>query len=133
MRQSIEQFGVVQARSKSESAELSAPLAVQSWRGASGRNFTHTVYSLIGCPAPQSANFIYVRRAADGRQQVLGLGHTETITASLNLARIRREGATLGANEVHIYDLAISEKARAAVNFDISTALGVPAGTRSQH
>lgn len=131
MRQAIEQFGVMHSRSNDERTELSAPLAVKTWRGGSGRCFTHTIYSLIGCPAVESANFILVRRSADGRRHVLGIGHTETDTASLNLARIRREGATLGANEVHIYSQAQSDQARAAIDFDIAAALETSAAATS--
>ena len=133
MRQAIEQFGVIHARSNGDSVDLSAPLAVKSWRGASGRYFQHTVYSLIGCPAPESASFILVRRGADGERRVLSVGCTETKTASLNLARIRRKGATLGANEVHIYSQAPSETARAAVNFDIAAAHEDPAAAPAHH
>ncbi len=133
MRHAIEQFGAVYGRSNGKSAELSAPLAVESWLGASGRRFRHTVYSLIGCPAPETANFILVRRGADGRSQVLAIGRTETTTASLNLARIRREGATLGANEVHMYNQALSDQARAEINFDIATAHDGSATTSIHH
>ena len=122
MRHAIEQIGVVNVRSSGEIAGLSAPLAVKSWRGTSGRWFTHTVYSLIGCPAFASTNFILVRRGADGRREVLGIGRTETPAASLNLARIRREGAILGANEVHVYNQTLSDQARAVVAFDLATA-----------
>ena len=122
MRQTIAHVESVNARSAGEAAGLSAPLGSKSWRGASGRSFSHTVYSLIGCPAFDSANFILVCRSADGRRDVLRIGRTETGVASLDLARIRREGAILGANEVHIYTGTLSDRARAIVAFDLATA-----------
>ncbi len=112
----------LRTREPGGSAGLSAPLATTSWRGTTGRWFSHTVYSLIGCPAFASANFILVRREPDGRRKVLRVGRTETATASLNLAHIRRNGAVLGANEVHVYAEPASESARASIAFDIATA-----------
>ena len=134
MRHAIEQVSVVRARPAGDGAGLSAPLALKAWRGASGRSFIYTVYSLIGCPAFEAGNFILVRRGADGRRKPLGIGRTETPTASLNLARIRREGAGLGANEVHVYAEAASEQARAAVAFDIAAAHDLAgAAAHAQH
>ena len=131
MRHAVEHASVVRAKEPGDAAGLLAPLAVRSWRGASGRWFTHTVYSLIGCPALQSGTFILVRRGADGVRNVLSVGHTETPAASLNLARIRREGARLSANEVHVYADAATEQGRAAIAFDISAAHG-PVGAAAQ-
>ena len=134
MRHAIEHVSFVHARPAGDATGLSAPLDVKSWRGASGRNFTHTVYSLVGCPAFDSGNFILVRRGEDGRRKLLGIGCTETPTASLNLARIRREGAGLGANEVHVYSEAASEQSRAAVAFDIAAANDLAgAGVHAPH
>lgn len=115
-------------------ADLSAPIAMMSWRGASGRAFSHTVYNLIGCPAFASANFVLVKRDRDGRRNVLRVGRTETATASLNLAHIRREGACLGANEVHVYASTASESARASISFDIASAMETSGSQRQgQH
>src|SRR5215510_11037456 len=36
------------------------------WRGASGRRYLHSVYTLIGCPALPRANYILVRRHDNG-------------------------------------------------------------------
>lgn len=113
-------------------AGLSAPITTISWIGASGRAFAHTVYTLIGCPALLSANFVLVKREQDGRRKVLRVGRTETVTATLNLAHIRREGALLGANEVHVYTRQVSDSTRAAVAFDISEAAGMSGASR-QH
>jgi len=76
------------------------------WHGASGRRYVHTVYTLLDCPELPSANYILVRCAGDGRRQVLRIGHVGEAAPSLNLAQIRRLGAGLGANEVHVHLLA---------------------------
>ena len=122
MRQALDQAHIVRARTSGDAAGLFAPLGVKAWRGASGRSFTHIVYSLIGCPAIPSGNFVLVRHGADGRRKVLGIGRTEASIASLNLASIRREGAGLGANEVHVCVEATTDQARAAIAFDIAAA-----------
>ena len=119
----------LRARAVGESAGPSAPIATTSWRGASGRFFSHTVYTLIGCPAFTSANFILVKRDQNGCRNVLRVDRTESTTPSLNLAHIRRVGACLGAHEVHIYARQASESGRASIAFDIATAiesLGAP-------
>lgn len=101
------------------------PLGFYVWQGASGRSFTHAVYSLLACPAPLAACYVLVRREADGQRCVLGTGHTLSTSASLNLAQIRRSGAMLGANEVHLHALGESAQERAVTAFDIAAALSV--------
>ena len=91
------------------------------WRGASGRRYLHSVYSLLDCPALPKATYILVRRNADGTRRPLGIGQTVEDSFSLNLALLRHRGARLGANEVHIHLLADTEEARAAVESDLST------------
>jgi hypothetical protein len=96
------------------------PARQHLWRGASGRAYVHSVYSLIDCPPLPKATFLLVRRAADGRRLVLhvGLGHSDT--ATLNLAQVRRRGARLGANEVHVCFLPpSSEEEHALVACDL--------------
>ena len=110
----------LQSRLSGEADEFLAPQSMKSWRGASGQNWTYVVFTLIGCPAFESANFILIKRTAEGRRKVLRIGRTETSSASLNLARIRRDGATLGANEVHVYAQAESDQQRAAIDFDLA-------------
>src|SRR4029077_8353939 len=43
-------------------SEAAFAQAFHYWRGASGRRYLHSVYSLIGCPALPRANYILVRR-----------------------------------------------------------------------
>jgi hypothetical protein len=103
-------------------AEASFDQAFHYWRGASGRRYLHSVYSLIGCPALPQANYILVRRHADGTRTPLLLGQTMDEAASLNLAHLRHNGAKLGANEVHIHLLAETAEARAYVERDLTAA-----------
>ena len=103
-------------------SEAAFAQAFHYWRGASGRRYLHSVYTLIGCPALPRANYILVRRFEDGSREALAFGQTRDDTASLNLAHLRHQGAKCGANEVHIHLLAESADARAAVEDDLLAA-----------
>ncbi|MDX2306934.1 MAG: hypothetical protein NW216_01715 [Hyphomicrobium sp.] len=92
------------------------------WLGASGRRYVHTVYSLVECPAIPAGNYVLVHRDEDGRRQVLAIGRVGHQAASLNLADIRRRGAELGANEVHVHLLAASAKQSRMVETDLRSA-----------
>ncbi len=100
------------------------------WAGATGRRYVHTVYSLVECPALAAGNYILVRRDRNGDRTVLAIGSALNDAASLNLADIRRRGAELGANEVHIHLLAGTSKASKLVEFDLRS--GQMNGTNSQ-
>ena len=91
----------------------------QFWTGASGRRYVHTVYSLIECPALPAGNYVLVHRNAEGRRIVLAVGRVSNVTASLNLAEIRRRGAELGANEVHVHLLATNAKQSRLIETDL--------------
>jgi hypothetical protein len=102
------------------------PLAVTqklSWRGASGRGYTHSVYSLIECPPLPKATFILVRSGPGGLRKPLHVGLAGDSSATLNLAQIRRRGAELGANEVHVYLHGRSDNARSLAAYDLRAAL----------
>ena len=79
------------------------PARQHLWRGASGRAYVHSVYSLIECPPLPKASYVLVRREADGRRVALHVGLGRSDTATLNLAQVRQRGAQLGANEVHVH------------------------------
>ena len=91
------------------------------WTGASGKRYVHTVYELLDCPALPSANYVLVRREAGARRKVLSIGRVGNTAASLNLAEIRRRGAELGADEVHVHLLAETPKLSKLVEFDLRT------------
>lgn len=89
------------------------------WRGASGRRYLHTVFALIDCPEMPKANYILVRREADGSRRPIAFGQTVDDAGSLNLAHLRRRGARLGANEVHVHLLAENAAERTRVECDL--------------
>jgi len=101
-------------------AEAAFEQAFHYWRGASGRRYLHSVYTLVGCPALPQANYILVRRRADGTREALTFGDTKDEAISLNLAHLRHLGARIGANEVHIHLLADSPQDRARVEADLT-------------
>jgi hypothetical protein len=82
------------------------PARLHFWRGASGKRYVHSVYSLIECPPLPKAMYLLVHRNKDGQRQVLHIGCGQSDAPTLNLARIRQRGAQLGANEVHVHFLA---------------------------
>ena len=100
-----------------------APAREQSWRGASGRCYAHSVYSLIECPPLPAAGYVLVKRDVLGRRTALrvGLGHSDA--PSVNLAEVRQRGAQLGANEVHVHVDAGSDAQRRLVACDLRAAL----------
>jgi hypothetical protein len=91
------------------------------WTGASGKRYVHTVYELVECPPLPAANYVLVRREANGRRQILSIGRVSDAAPSLNLAVIRRRGAELGADEVHVHLLADTAKLSKLVEFDLRT------------
>jgi hypothetical protein len=103
-------------------SEAAFAQAFHYWRGASGRRYLHSVYTLIGCPALPRANYILVRRYDDGRRTALAFGQTKDDAVTLNLAHLRHEGAKCGANEVHIHLLAETPEERASAEADLIAA-----------
>lgn len=103
-------------------AEAAFAQAFHYWRGASGRRYLHSVYTLIGCPILPQANSILVRRHEDGTRVALAFGQTKDDAISLNLGHLRHQGAKHGANEVHIHLLAETAEERSMVEADLSAA-----------
>ena len=94
-----------------------------TWRGASGTVYTHTATSLIYCPEMPEATYLLLHRDPGGAVRVLRVGTLDSKARSLNLARIRQVGATLGANEVHFRVERTSAAERARIAFDIENGL----------
>jgi hypothetical protein len=99
------------------------PALEQVWRGASGHGYTHSVYSLIGCPPLPPASYVLVRRDAHGRRTALRVDLGQSDAPTLNLAQVRQRGAQLGANEVHVHFAAASERERRLVACDLRAGL----------
>jgi hypothetical protein len=89
------------------------------WRGASGRRYVHSVYDLITCPPLPEAIYVLARRDRNGRCVALQAACACSNVPSLNLARIRQRGATLGANEVHVHFLAVADEQRQLILCDL--------------
>lgn len=100
-------------------APSEAPQRFLFWHGASGQRYVHTVYSLIECPELTAANYILVKCSEDGGRQALRIGRVAQRAPSLNLAEIRRLGAELGANEVHVHLLAADATQAKLIEFDL--------------
>ena len=109
----------VARRQVSAPAAADLPAGLHFWRGASGRRYAHTVYSLIECPPLPRAAYLLIRRNPAGRRQVLHIGSGESSAPSLNLARLRQRGASLGANEVHVHFPAETPEQRRLVVYDL--------------
>jgi hypothetical protein len=92
---------------------------VYSWQGASGQRYAHSIFSLIECPPLPKVAYALVRRDAGGARHVLHIASGTSDAPTLNLARIRQRGATLGANEVHVHALAGTDDERQLVVCDL--------------
>jgi hypothetical protein len=90
------------------------------WEGASGARYLHSVYALRECPELPKANYIIVRRLADGACVPVSIGQTQDDASSLNLAHLRHQAARLGANEIHIHVMTSTAGERAAVESDLA-------------
>lgn len=90
------------------------------WRGASGRRYLHTVFSLVDCPLMPKANYILVHCGLDAVRRPLDVGQTLSDADSVNLAHLRHKAARLGANEIHIHFLSETASARDATEADIA-------------
>jgi hypothetical protein len=99
------------------------PSRRQLWRGASGKAYSHNVYSLIACPPLPAASYLLVRRDPHGRRTALRVGLGKSDAPTLNLAEVRRRGAQLEANEVHVHFTAASEDERRLVACDLRAGL----------
>lgn len=124
------------AETESGCEEAADTSQLQFWVGASGARYIHTVHTLFECPEMPDANYLLIRRDACGTQQVLAIGQTANEAPSLNLAEIRRLGATLGANEVHIHMLAGSAKQAKVIEHDLrrgQLCSSLPPSSPSQH
>jgi hypothetical protein len=100
-----------------------APVRRHLWRGASGREYPHSVYSLIECPPLPVAGYVLVRRDEHGQCQPLRVGVGQSYAPTLNLAQVRQRGAQAGANEVHVHLGAASNAERRLVACDLRAGL----------
>jgi hypothetical protein len=111
------------SRGSVDAAAQAAKAGQPIWRGASGTLYTHISTSLLLCPELPEATYLLLHRDAAGALRVLRVGTLDSKARSLNLARLRQVGATLGANEVHFRIERSSVAERARISFDIENAL----------
>ena len=120
-----ERFGTANGKARActsasaSSAASHASSNASTWRGASGRRYVHSRYSLIECPLLPDATYVLVRRDDTGMATPLHIGIANDAAPSLNLARVRQRGAQLGANEVHVHLAATSDEVRALIACDL--------------
>jgi hypothetical protein len=111
------------ARSEADSTALARNAErLHFWRGASGRSYVHTVYSLIECPPMPRANYVLVKRGSNGRAIALRCGQVRHAAPTLNLAELRQLGAQLGASEVHVHLLASCSEDARLIELDVAAA-----------
>ena len=98
------------------------------WRGASGRNYIHSIYAPDACPPLPGAVYVAVRRIA-GERRAIAAGRFPSYWDGTfgGLAGSRLAG--LDADEIHVHLLARNNEAAEAVSGDLHAALQVgPAG-----
>ncbi len=117
---SAERLALEPARGGKLPPELAPRIASYMWMGGSGRTYTCRVHSLRGCPTSPRAIAILVRRDADDRRRIIAVLSCEHISSTLNRAEVRRLGARIGANEVHLIASRTTRAARTDICDDLS-------------
>ncbi len=95
--------------------------AIVFWRGTSGYAYVHTVYTLAGCPPLPPAAVLLVNNQASDQREILDVIGVGNAAPTLNLAEVRRRGAQLGANEVHVHFVHRDDQARQTAVADLRT------------
>jgi len=95
--------------------------AIVFWRGTSGHAYVHTVYTLAGCPPLPPAAILLVNKQASDQREILDVIGVGNAAPTLNLAEVRRRGAQLGANEVHVHFIRRDDQARQTAVADLRT------------
>ena len=90
------------------------------WRGASGRQYIHSVYAPKACPPLPSGVFIAVQRLGDVRR-ALAVGLFRDIFDPDNMQL--SASASVGADELHVHLLARKPAEAEAVARDLAAAM----------
>ena len=91
------------------------------WRGASGRNFIHSIYSRGACPPLPGAVYVAVR-VRDGKRHAIATGRFPSFWEGMH--RAETTVANPAADEIHVHLLARNDEAAEAVRKDLDQALG---------
>ena len=88
------------------------------WRGASGRNYIHSIYAADACPPLPGAVYVAVRRYGHERRAIATGRFPNFWDGSVN-------GLTEGiaADEVHVHLLAHDDHEASVVSMDLGQAL----------
>ncbi len=92
------------------------------WRGASGRNYIHSIYAADGCPPLPGAVYVAVRRA-NGERRAVGIGRFPNFWGGSVDGFVDSIIASLDADEIHVHLLARDDQAAQSVCQDLDLAL----------
>jgi hypothetical protein len=92
------------------------------WRGASGRNYIHSIYPADTCPPSPGAVYIAVRND-NGRRDVLAVGRFSSCWDGSLPGYAASQVLPEGTDEVHVHLLARDSRAADAVLDDLVAAI----------
>ena len=92
------------------------------WRGASGRNYIHSIYLADTCPPLPGAVYVAVKRIA-GERSAVTVGRFSNFWDGSMGGLAASELAKLDADEIHVHLLARNSLAAEAVFSDLYQAL----------
>lgn len=92
------------------------------WRGASGRNYIHSIYPADACPPLPGAIYVAVRRVNGERRAIAAGRFSSSWDGGLGGFAGSRFGG-LDADEIHVHLLARNDAAAEAVLSDLQAAL----------
>lgn len=91
------------------------------WRGASGRNYIHSIYALGACPPLPGAVYVAVRRQGCERRAVATGRFPNFWDGTINGVADRLE--CVQADEIHVHLLSRNDRDASAVAEDLRQAL----------
>jgi hypothetical protein len=92
------------------------------WRGASGRNYIHSIYAAARCPPLPGAVYVAVRGHGRGRRAIATGRFPSFWEGSIKGLAPTLDGVE--ADEIHVHLLARNDEAAEAVSEDLVRALG---------
>jgi hypothetical protein len=106
------------------------------WRGASGRNYIHSIYPADSCPPLPGAVYIAVQKIA-GERSAIAIGRFSSFWDGTIAGTNRLGSGHLLAEEIHVHLLARNDAAAEAVLEDLRRAVedveASPSGQQGFH
>jgi hypothetical protein len=99
------------------------------WQGASGAWYRHLIWDIPESLASMPANYILVRRSADGTRRALYIAETEDLARSWRDHRasgLLERALDLGAAEIHFHCAGRDDAERALIATDLRRAQAAP-------